>query len=139
MIMPYARVLEAYDRDSLVNTLQQTGKNYIRIVFGETQKTLFDKELPVEGGISDLREQGFEGVAGTMIAPGGTLINAIHALQHLKQEGKFFDLFALTDYDFTIGKALKESTIKTENVIVLLDQLRRTQYEAVIKAKLWDA
>ena len=45
----------------------------------------------------------------------------------------------LTQYDFHIGKALKESIIKTENVILLLDQRYGTSYPAIVKAKLWDA
>lgn len=34
---------------------------------------------------------------------------------------------------------MKESIIKTENIIVLLDQQRKSLYEAIIKAKLWDS
>lgn len=74
-----------------------------------------------------------------MIAPGGVLVSTIHALQHLQNEGKSYDLFVLDEYDFEIGKALKESIIKTENVIVLLDQKYGTHYPAVVKAKLWDS
>lgn len=74
-----------------------------------------------------------------MIAPGGILVSAIHALQHLTNEGKSYDLFVLTEYDFHIAKSLKESIIKTENVILLLDQKYGTHYPAIVKAKLWDA
>ncbi len=66
-------------------------------------------------------------------------MHTIHALQYLQEDGRTHDLFVLTEYDFSIGKALKESIIKTEKVIVLLDQQRRTQYESIVKAKLWDA
>lgn len=45
----------------------------------------------------------------------------------------------MQDYDFQIGKALKESIIKTEKVILLLEQRYGTHYPAVLKAKLWDA
>lgn len=138
-IMPYANVREVYDRDSLLEALQADGKNYIRITFGDTQTTLFTEKTPEESGVVDLREQGFNGGNATIIAPGGTLISAIHAVQQLQDEGNLCDLFVLTHYDFAIGKALKESIIKTEKVIVLLDQQRRTQYEAIVKAKLWDA
>lgn|GEM_PF-6192195 len=138
-VMPYAHVQEVYDRVTLLTALSKAGKNYIRIPRGETPAVMFEKAPAAEGGIADLKDHGFEGGAGTIIAPGGTLIQAIHALQQLQNDGKFFDLFALLDYDFTIAKSLKESIIKTENIILLLDQQRRTIYESVIKAKLRDA
>lgn len=138
-LLPYAHILEVYDRDSLTSALQQSGKNYIRITYGDTPVTMFEKALPIDAGIADLRDRWFEGIAGTIIAPWGNLINTIHAVQHLQEEGKSFDLFVLLDYDFSIGSALKESIIKTENIIMILDQNRRTAYESIIKAKLWDS
>ena len=47
-LLPYARVLEAYDRDSLTAALQQTWKNYIRITYGDTPVTMFEKPLSVD-------------------------------------------------------------------------------------------
>lgn len=138
-IMPYAKVSEVYDQVSLVDALQGAGVQYVRLAYGETHRELFPEKSIADGGIVDLRAHNFEGLSGTVIAPGGVLVSAIHALQHLQQEGKSFDLFGLIDYNFTIGKALKESIIKTENIIVLLDQKKWSLYESVVKAKLRDS
>ncbi len=139
LMMPYANVREVYDQVSLFDALGQKGKNYIRVSHGDTQDAVFEKKLKAEGGIVDLRAHDFEGIAGTMIAPGDLLVHAIHAAQHLKQEGKSYDLFGLVDYNFSIGAALKESIIKTENIVFLLDQQPGVMYESFVKAKLWDA
>ncbi len=139
MVMPYMSVCEVYDKTSLDHTLSEGGKKYVRVPHGETNSTVFEKKVKSDKGITDLRTLGFEGVAGTVIAPGGVLVNTIHALQHLQNEGKTYDLFALDEYDFQIGKALKESIIKTENVILLLEQRYGTHYPSIVKAKLWDA
>lgn len=138
-LLPYIAVKEVYDLQSLLNTLVSGGSQYIRIPNGDTHDAVFPKPLKAIDGIIDLRDQWFEWVAGTIIAPGGVLVQTIQAVQHLQNEGKNFDLFALEEYNFGIGKALKESVIKTENIIMLLDQQRRTQYESVVKAKLWDS
>lgn len=134
-----AHVKEVYDRDTLVAALKEKGKNYIRLSYGDTHSSLFEKPAKTEWGIVDFREHGFEWVAWTIIAPGGVLVNTIHAVQDLQNEWKLFDLFGLLDYDFVISWALKESIIKTENVIVLLDHKRKSLYESIIKAKLWDS
>ncbi len=132
-------VKEVYDMESLMSLLLTPGKQYIRVPNGDTHSSIFPKPIEIHGGVGDIRDRGFEGVAGTVIAPGGVLVQTIHALQHLDNEGKSYDLFVLSDYDFTIGKELKESIIKTENIIFLLDQNRRTIYESVVKAKLRDS
>lgn len=138
-LMPYAKVAEVYDQTSLIDALQYKGVQYIRLAYGETHSELFPEKTVIDGGLVDMRAHNFEGLAGTVIAPGGLLVSAIHALQHLQQEWKSFDLFGLVDYDFSIGKALKESIVKTENIVVLLDQQKWSLYESVVKAKLWDS
>lgn len=139
MLLPYIAVKEVFDEESLMQQLVSAESAYVRISPTETHAALFEKKIDMKDGIGDLRDRWFEGVAGTVIAPGGVLVQAIHALQHLREEGKSYDLFVLGDYNFAITKDLKESIIKTEHIIMLLDQQRRTNYEAVVKAKLWDS
>ena len=74
-----------------------------------------------------------------MLAPGGILVYTIHALQHLQDAGSAYDLFALADYDIQITDELKQSILKTEKLIVILDQKKRSLYEQTIKSKLRDA
>lgn len=86
LLMPYMAVQEVYDKQTLDAALIAPGKNYIRVPHGETHTTLFPTAIDVEKGIGDVRPHGFEGISGTLIAPGGVLVSAIHALQDLQNE-----------------------------------------------------
>lgn len=86
-----------------------------------------------------MRAHSFEGIGGTVLAPGGVLVHAIHAVQQLQDEGVFHDLFLLGEYDFTLTPALQESISKTEKLIVLLDQKFNTSFIHTIKSKLREA
>ena len=139
LLLPYANIQEAYDLPSLTDLLKQSWKNYIRVSAGELPTVLFPEKLTLSWWVGNLTERWFSGIAGTVLVPAWSLIHGIHGVQQLQDQWTFFDLFVLSSYDFTVDGTLKESILRTKKLIVLLDQQRRTHYESVLKAKLWEA
>lgn len=57
LVMPYMKVCEVYDKETLNATLIAGGKRYVRVPHGETHESLFPKALTSDKGISDVRGQ----------------------------------------------------------------------------------
>ena len=86
LLFGHITLKEVRDAESLRNALKAGGKQYIKIPVSEVPEKFFAKGFDYENGIGDLRSQSFEGIGGTVLAPGGMLVHAIHAVQQLQDE-----------------------------------------------------
>lgn len=138
-------VYEPYDFISLFKVLQNKENNYIRAMNKDISMNMFreaDKQEKFKD-IVNLTEFEMKGSHGTLITWGSSLSSTIKAANKLKDDGHFYDLFTILNYNFEINDEIKTSLEKTEKLILVLDINPKDVYLKTIKSKLrekglWD-
>lgn len=128
---------EPYDMKSFFEIVKKEGNKYIRIPNKEMPTDIFQwQNIKMKNWIVSLIDFELTWDKWTLLCWWYMLAETIQAV-NLWQESNY-DVFAIYNYDFNITESLKESILKTENLIIILDQKPLTNIEKIIKSILWE-
>lgn len=125
------QVCEPYDLWNLLQHMDGQGKKYIRLHGLEMpSKLLQDEHEKVdETKILSMDKFGFGGEEATILTSGNYLWSLIQTIHILNEQEKFFDLYAILDYSAPWSDLLKKSVMRSEKLIVVLDQKKDAELE----------
>ena len=136
------KLYEPFDFISLFKTLEREERKYIRVCDKELPNNLFqDSQENIEFAqdITSLIDFWLTWDSWTILSWWYMLPETISAVnQSIEEYWTSFDVFALLNYNFEINEELIYSLNKTEHLIIIMDQSKTSNYEQIIKSKLWE-
>ncbi len=135
------KIYEPFDLKSFFEILKLDGSKYIRVANKELAMSVFDSndiQINYQNSLISMTDYGFAWSGGTVLCPWSMTIESILTMDICQKNWKFFDMFILHGYDLQISEEFKNSILRTEKLIVILEQQPNSLYEKVIESKLWE-
>ena len=135
-------VLEPFDFLHAIDLLHTSEQCIMRLVDKELAQSILGNEqqdmrkLMHQSSLINMGNVWINGDVWTLLIGGSLLGETITALQSVNEQGKFFDLFSINNYLFSMSDELAESIEKTEHLITIIDQDNHARVHTYLKALL---
>ncbi|WP_213348378.1 hypothetical protein [Candidatus Vampirococcus lugosii] len=134
-------ILEYYDFVTFFEYTIKKGQKYIRVPYRTITGSLSkDNSIGIDpyGKISNLTGLGLVGENGTILVGASMLQDTIQFTNLARESGLMYDVFCIHDHNFKLNQEILESLQKTEELIIIIDQIYNKNYLDRIKSQLWD-
>ncbi len=127
-------VVEPYDLWNLLEIMKRKSKIYVRLTGLEmSAKLLQDEDERVrEDRLLSMDKFGLWWEFATLLTSANYLWSLIQTAHILNQQEIFVDVYALLDYNFSLRDDLRKSVLRTQKLIVILDQQKNISLEKQI-------